>query len=158
MALNDDMHILAALPLFQGLEPDQLRLIAFGSEHRPISAGHLLFRERSPAECAYVVIKGRFELSNAGRDGKPQVSGVAQPGTMLSELALATMVERKYTAVALEESEVIRIPRPLFHRLLEEYPQLARVMQERIRRNLLALAEGARALGAKFEDDKICPE
>ncbi|MDQ0457321.1 cyclic nucleotide-binding domain-containing protein [Rhizobium paknamense] len=150
MALSDDMQLLSSLPLFQGLEPDQLRLIAFGAEHRPIATGHLLFRERSPAECAYVVVRGRFELSTQGRDGKPHVAAVAEPGTMLSELALATMVERKYTAIALEEAEVIRIPRPLFHRLLEEYPQLARVMQERIRQNLLALASGAKALEDRF--------
>ncbi|MUO79649.1 cyclic nucleotide-binding domain-containing protein [Agrobacterium vitis] len=150
MALSDDMQLLSSLALFQGLEPDQLRLIAFGAEHRPIGQGQPLFREHSPAECAYVVVRGRFELSNTGRDGKPQVAAVAGPGTMLSELALATMVERKYTAIALEDSEVLRIPRPLFHRLLEEYPQLGLVMQERIRQNLMALATGAKGMEERF--------
>lgn len=150
MALSDDMRILGALPLFQGLEPDQLRLIAFGSEHRPISAGQTLFRERSPAECAFVILSGRFELLNIGRDGQSQQAAIATPGMMLSELALATMVERKYTAVALEEGEVLRIPRPLFHRLLEEYPALGRIMQERIRQNLINLASAAQAMETRF--------
>ncbi len=39
MALSDDIQLLAQVPLFQGLESDQLRLIAFGAEHRNIPKG-----------------------------------------------------------------------------------------------------------------------
>ncbi|MBB4954917.1 CRP-like cAMP-binding protein [Agrobacterium vitis] len=150
MALSDDMQLLSALSLFHGLEQDELRLIAFGAEHRAIGPGQILFRERSPAECAYVVVRGQLELSNMGRDGQPQVAAIVGPGTMLSELALATMVERKYTAVALDDTEVMRIPRQLFHRLLEEYPRLGAVMQERIRQNLVALATGVKSMEERF--------
>jgi len=101
MALADDIELLAKVPLFAGLSSDQLRLIAFGAEHRPVGAGQALFRERSPAECAYVVARGTFELSSLARGGKPRVEGVAGPGVMLSELALVSMVERKFTAIAL---------------------------------------------------------
>jgi CRP-like cAMP-binding protein len=150
MALSDDMQLLSVLPLFHGLEPDELRLIAFGAEHRTVGPGQILFRERSPAECAYVVVRGQFELSVLGRDGKPKVVTTVGPGTMLSELAMATMVERKYTAVALDDTEVMRIPRQLFHRLLEEYPKLAGIMQDRIRQNLMALASGAKGMEERF--------
>lgn len=150
MALSDDMELLSAVPLFQDLDKDQLRLIAFGAEHRPIGAGQALFREKSPAECAFVIARGRFELSTLGRGGKPKVEAIAEPGTMLSELALATMVERKYTAIALEDSNVIRITRALFHRLLEEYPEMAAVLQDRIRQNIAALASQAASLGYRF--------
>ncbi len=151
MALSDDMQLLSALPLFHGLEQDELRLIAFGAEHRNLGPGQILFRERSPAECAFVVVRGQFELSNTGRDGQPQVAAIVGSGTMLSELALATMVERKYTAVALDETEVMRIPRQLFHRLLEEYPRLAGIMQDRIRQNLVALATGVKSMEERFQ-------
>ncbi|MCM2293336.1 cyclic nucleotide-binding domain-containing protein [Allorhizobium sp. BGMRC 0089] len=150
MALSDDMQLLSGQPLFQGLDVDQLRLIAFGAERKSIGQGQPLFRQHAPAECAYVVARGRFELIETGHDGKAHVAAVAGQGTMLSELALATMVERKYTAIALEEAEVLRIPRSLFHRLLEEYPSLGQVMQQRIRDSLLALAKGAKALEDRF--------
>ncbi len=151
MALSDDIELLSCVPLFQGLDNDQLRLIAFGAEHRTVAAGQALFRERSPAECAYVMSRGRLELSTFGRGGKPKVEAVAERGTMLSELALVTMVERKYTAIALEDCEVIRITRAMFHRLLEEYPAMAAVVQERIRLSLRSLVEGSAALAPRFE-------
>lgn len=151
MALSDDIELLSCVPLFQGLDKDQLRLIAFGAEHRTVAAGQALFREKSPAECAYVVTRGRLELSTFARGGKAKVEAIAERGTMLSELALVTMVERKYTAIALDDCEVIRITRAMFHRLLEEYPAMAVVVQERIQQSLRALVEGSTALAPRFE-------
>lgn len=150
MSLSDDIELLSALPLFSGLDKDQLRLIAFGAEHRQVATGQALFREKSPAECAYVVSRGDIELYVIGRDGKPHLETRVGPGVMLSELALITMVERKYTAVAAEDVDVIRITRALFHRLLEEYPQMARQVESRIRESLAALIDGAEALAPKF--------
>ncbi len=151
MALSDDIELLSAVPLLQGLDADQLRLIAFGAEHRHVSAGQALFREKTPADCAYVIARGQFELSLLGRGGKPRIEAVAGVGTMLSELALATMVERKFTAIALEDSDVIRITRALFHRLLEEYPAMAAVVGDRIRDNIAALAFDAGAMTGRFD-------
>ncbi|MBO3758208.1 cyclic nucleotide-binding domain-containing protein [Ciceribacter sp. L1K22] len=151
MALNDDIALLAAVPLFQGLDREQLRLIAFGAEHRRVKAGEVLFQERAPAESAYIVAGGRFELSRKGRDGGKVIESVVGEGTLLSELALATMVERKFTAVALEEGDVIRITRALFHRLIEEYPEMARTVENRIRETIAALAQQASALQHRFQ-------
>ncbi|QLF68791.1 cyclic nucleotide-binding domain-containing protein [Peteryoungia desertarenae] len=151
MALIDDIDILAQVPLFAGMETDQLRLIAFGADHRTVAAGQVLFREHAPAECAYVVIRGAFELAVTGRSGQSVVETEVGPGVMLSELALITMVERKFTAVATQDSEVIRITRSLFHRLLEEYPSMARHVEGRIKDTLAALVEGSNALSGRFQ-------
>ncbi|MFP3802893.1 cyclic nucleotide-binding domain-containing protein, partial [Paraburkholderia sp. SIMBA_027] len=83
-----------------------------------ISTGEMLFREGSPAESAYVVTSGALELTVMDKDGHHRVQRVAGPGTLLSELALVTLVERKYTAVAREDTGIIRITRSLFHRLI----------------------------------------
>ena len=150
MALNDDIKLFAQVPLFQGLDDDQLRLVAFGAERRNIGKGQALFREHSPAECAFVVSRGRFDLYTEGRDGLAELNSSVGPGTLLSELALVTMVERKFTAVAAEDGEVLRVPRTLFHRLLEEYPAVARLLEARIKENLVALAKAAQAMSGRF--------
>lgn len=150
MALSDDIQLLSRVPLFQGLDGDQLRLIAFGAERRNVQKGQALFREHSPAECAFVVARGRIDLYTEGRDGIAELKDRAEPGTLLSELALVTMVERKFTAIAAEDGEVVRIPRTLFHRLLEEYPQVAALLEARIRQNILDLARAATAMAGRF--------
>ncbi|RDJ09645.1 cyclic nucleotide-binding domain-containing protein [Rhizobium grahamii] len=150
MALNDDIRLLSQLPLFHGMSEDQLRLIAFGADRRVISAGQMLFREGSPAESAYVILAGGVELSRTGRDGQPEVQNTVGPGTLLSELALITLVERKFTAIATEDTSIIRITRSLFHRLIEEYPDAARLIETRIRDNIAALAAKAAAQLHRF--------
>lgn len=150
MALNDDIRLFSQLPLFHGMDEDQLRLIAFGADRRTITAGQTLFRERSPAECAYVLASGSLELSTMDAKGNSEVQTTVKPGTLLSELALITLVERKYTAVALEDSVVIRISRALFHRLIEEYPDAAMLIEARVRENFKAMVAKASAMMHRF--------
>ncbi|MBA8833036.1 cyclic nucleotide-binding domain-containing protein [Rhizobium leguminosarum] len=150
MALTDDIHMLAQLPLFKDMNEDQLRLIAFGADRRMIAAGQMLFRQGSPAESAYVILSGSLELSATSSDGMQRTGGIAGPGTLVSELALVTLVERKFTAVAREDTSIIRITRALFHRLIEEYPDAARLIENRIRDNLAELAAKAASQFYRF--------
>ncbi|WP_337269399.1 cyclic nucleotide-binding domain-containing protein [Oryzifoliimicrobium ureilyticus] len=145
MALADDINLLAQIPLFSGMSDDQLRLIAFGADRRFVPEGQLLFREGSPAESAYVVVDGQIELSRLNRSGDSVVDMVVGRGALLSELALITFVERKYTALAVRDCGVLRLTRPLFHRLIEEYPSTAEIIANRIRDNIAALAAKAAA-------------
>ena len=119
MSLSDDIHLLSQLPLFKDMNDDQLRLIAFGADRRVIAAGQMLFRQGSPAESAYVITSGSLELSVTGADGMGRTEAIAGAGALISELALITLVERKFTAIAREDTAIIRITRALFHRLIE---------------------------------------
>ncbi|MBP2562718.1 CRP-like cAMP-binding protein [Neorhizobium galegae] len=150
MSLTEDIRLLSQVPLFRDMNDDQLRLVAFGAERRQVTTGQQLFREKSPAESAFIVARGRFELLMADRGGELKVEATVGAGTLLSELALVTMVERKFTAIAIEDSEALKISRSLFHRLLEEYPQVGRVIESRIRDNIASLAKAAAAMQDRF--------
>ncbi|OJT98102.1 MAG: protein kinase [Rhizobium sp. 63-7] len=150
MGLQDDIRILSTVPLFAGMNDDQMRLVAFGAERRHLSAGQTLFREKAPAECAYIVAEGRIELLANGRDGKPVLKETVGPGMLLSELALMTLVERKYTAVAQGDAEVLRITRALFQRLMEEYPVVAVRAEARLRDNIAGMIDDIAALERFF--------
>lgn len=150
MALNDDIALLSTVPLFCDISEDKLRLIAFGAERRKLQAGQMLFREGSPADCAFVVASGRFELSRAGKGGQAVSLGFAERGTLLGELAMVTSVNRSMTAIAPDTAEVIRINRPLFRRMLEEYPDIAGIIRQRIDENLAALNADLGRISGRF--------
>jgi CRP-like cAMP-binding protein len=150
MALNDDIRLLSSVPLFKELDGDQLRLIAFGAERRLLAETQELFREGSPAEAAYIVVRGQIGLYSTNRVGEVHHQKNVGPGTLLSELALVTMVERKFTALAASDAEVLKINRGLFQRLLEEYPQVGRLIEARIRENIAGLAKAAAAMEHRF--------
>ena len=61
------------------------------------------------------------------------------PGAMLGEMALIAQTTRLTGAMAEEETEVIRISRAIFRRILEEYPEAAASLHAHISKNLLQL-------------------
>jgi len=152
MALKDDIHLMASVPAFVELGEEQLRLLAFGAEHRRLEDGQILFREASPADCAFVVVSGQLALSTTGRNGENVEAGIAGPGAMVSELAMIAATERKATAAASGNTEVLRITRALFHRMMEEYPDVGRQTETRLRAQFSAMAKDLAALQGKFRD------
>ena len=150
MSLNDDIALLSIVPLFCEISEDKLRLIAFGAEHRRVAAGQQLFRQGAAADCGFAVASGRFTLVQTGRNGHAVSTEAAERGTLLSELALISMVDRKFTATADIDSDVIRINRPLFRRMLEEYPEVAQIVQARLRENLGTLVRRTAAMQSRF--------
>jgi len=150
VALNDDIALLSTVSLFRDIGEDKLRLIAFGAERRKMQPGQVLFREGTPADCAFVVADGRFELTRKNRDGQTTSLGMAERGALLGELAMVTAVDRTMTAIAPDNAEVIRINRPLFRRMLEEYPDIAGIVRQRIADNLAALNAGLGKIAGRF--------
>ena len=150
MSLTDDISLLAKVPVFQELSDEQLRLIAFGTEKRRLTKGQVLFKESSPAECAYIVCNGTIELSVENQNGQQVHQFNAGVGVMLSELALFTLCERKFTAIAASDVEVLRVTRAIFHRLVEEYPDIGHSVMRRIQDNIARLASGAAGMQHHF--------
>ena len=126
MALDDDIRILSSVKLFQGFSQEQLRLLAFGAENTFLQAERKLYLEDDEADSAYVVVSGLIALYRE-QGGERIPIGTAGPGAMLSELALIADTRRLTSA-----SEVIRLSRKMFRRILEEYPELAVQLHERI--------------------------
>lgn len=129
MSLDSDIQLLARVRLFQGFLPDHLRLLAFGAEARTLGRGTRLFQRDTMSDGGYVVVHGQIDLISGLHDSVISSHG---PASLIGEMALITETITPATAVAVEHSEVLKIPRPLFRRMLNEYPQLAGVLQERI--------------------------
>ncbi|UDL87580.1 cyclic nucleotide-binding domain-containing protein [Mesorhizobium sp. PAMC28654] len=149
MALDDDIRILSAVGLFQGFTQEQLRLLAFGAETTLLQADRKLYREDDEADSAYVVVSGRIALYRE-QNGERIPIGTAGPGAMLSELALIADTKRLTSASAAIDSEVIRLSRKMFRRILEEYPEIAAHLHQRISEDFQAMIRRIEELAPRF--------
>lgn len=140
MALDDDIAILSEAPLFNLLERDALRLVAFASETRTLRAGDMLFRKGDRSDGGYVVSRGAIAL-DANDDGSP-AAFIAGPGSLIGQAALFTRITRPATATAREPSTVIRVTPSLMRRVLEEFPDAAAAMQNAMADELDRLTQG----------------
>jgi CRP-like cAMP-binding protein len=125
MAIDDDITFLERVPTLSLLGRQALRILAIGAETRYIHSGEVLFKRGEEADGAYVIQEGRFKLSS--NDGDELTVG---PCTLLGEVALFSETRRPATARALEPSTVLRIPRFLFVRMLDSFPEAARKLRE----------------------------
>jgi CRP-like cAMP-binding protein len=100
-----------------------LRILAIGAESRYVHIGEVLFNAGDLADSGFVVQEGSFSLTMRSSDGAEALR--VGPGTLLGELAMLAETTRPVTATALEPSTVLRIPRGLFLKMLEGYPEAA---------------------------------
>ncbi len=131
MTIEDDIAFFERVPTLNLLGRDALRILAIGAENRYVHSGEALFSTGETADGAYVVQEGSFALSTSpGRGDEIQVG----PMTLLGELAMITETKRAMTATALEPSSVLRIPRTLFLKMLESFPESARRLRDSLNR------------------------
>ena len=134
MALEDDVRNLAHNPTLRDLEPEALRLLAFSAETRILRAGDVLFRRGQASDGGYVLLSGSIALEAEGP------ATIVRPPTLLGDSARIIETRRPATALAREPSGVLKISRPLFHRILSEYPDSAVRLRRTLRDRLIGLS------------------
>jgi CRP-like cAMP-binding protein len=131
MTIEDDIFFLERLTIFGQLGFSALQILAIGSETRQLVSGEVLFTVGDAADSGYIIQEGALRLDLPGTD--PSDSDiVVGPGALLGELALVTETKRPVTATAIEPSTVMRISRGLFRKVLEGFPDAARLMRDRV--------------------------
>ena len=128
MSIEDDIAFLETVPALAPLGRDALRILAIGAESRYVHDGAALFFEGEVADAAFVVQEGSFEI--AAKENRAIAPSTVGPRTLIGEMALLCETRRPVTATAREPSTVVRIPRQLFLKMLEGYPQAAQRMRE----------------------------
>jgi CRP-like cAMP-binding protein len=131
MTIEDDIAFLERVPSFAILGRDALRILAIGAESRYVHVGEVLFTVGDPADAGYVIQDGSFTLKTDNTESSAAEMTVTR-GALLGELALLTETTRPVTATAAEPSTVIRVPRSLFLKMLEGFPDAAGRLREYI--------------------------
>jgi len=128
MTIEDDIAFFEQVPTLNTLGRAALRILAIGAENRYVHSGEVLFNAGDPADSGFVVQEGFFNLTTPESEGGDTL--VVGRGTLIGELALLTETVRPVTATANEPSTVLRIPRTLFLKMLEGYPEAAEKLRE----------------------------
>jgi CRP-like cAMP-binding protein len=128
MTIEDDISFFERVPMLNLLGRQALRILAIGAQTRYVHGGEVLFNAGDEADGGFVVQEGRFNIAPAASEGGKAI--VVGPYTLLGEVALFTQSRRAATATALEPSNVLLIPRPLFLKMLDSFPDSARKLRD----------------------------
>lgn len=120
------LQFLGDLPLFDNITDCSRRLLAGGCRFIRVGRGQIVFFEADTGESAYVVRSGTISIVLNSPDGREMEIDEVRAGGMFGELELLTREPRSACAVAYTNAELLVIPGPLFLKVMEAEPALAR--------------------------------
>ena len=142
--LSNEVELLRRVPLFAGVEPAKLKLLAYTSDVVTYHPGQVLFRMGDAGDAAYVIIEGAAEVSVATEAGDIPVAKL-KDGDFLGEIAILCDTPRTATVTASSELKTLRIRKEPFFELLRQFPEMAiemtRLLAERLTRTTAELVE-----------------
>jgi CRP-like cAMP-binding protein len=115
------------VPSLGALDGEALLELVGSSVNLCWSADSTVFSKGDDGDALYVVLSGAVSV----QDGGTEVQRI-EPGDYLGERALVRGEPRTLDAVAVEDSELMVVPKEAVTRLLEERPALAAAVRERL--------------------------
>ncbi len=125
------IEILKMVPLFQQLDEQQLEQILTLCRKKSYKAQTVLFREREPGSCFYILLTGSVKIYTANASGGEKILSIIQPGENFGELSLIDGQPRSASAETIINSTLLTLSADHFMELMRSNFEIARtVMRE----------------------------
>ena len=130
MSLKREYEMLRRVPIFAGIEPAKLKLLAFMCERVGFDPGNRLMRQGDPADAAYLIIDGHAEVILETPSG-PVIVATLGVNEVVGEMGILGDAPRAATVRAKDRLIALRIPKEPFMRMLREFPTVTvSIMQQ----------------------------
>ena len=125
--------------LFAGMSGESLAAIARTLRARRFRRGEVLFHEGDPGDALFVVASGAVKVVVPSDEGEEAILATLRRGDFLGELALLDGAPRSASAVALEATEALALPRDQFLALVAREPAIRDALLASLSRELRRL-------------------
>lgn len=112
--------------IFRRLTPEDRQRLAGVATLREFAKGESLFLEGDPSDLLYTVVTGRVKVFKATARGTDVILEIFGPGDPVGAVAVYEARNYPATAVTLEPTTCVVIPRQAFFSLLESHPSIVR--------------------------------
>jgi len=123
--VDDIVSLLANVPVFEAMGPDDLSRVAEVAVPRRFVAGQVIFREGDASDTCYVVRDGHARAIREHADGRTITLANFGPGDIFGELAMFEDERRSATVETLDALEACAILGTDMRRLMREHPDIA---------------------------------
>src|SRR3954454_5076061 len=115
---EETVALLARVPVFADLDPEDLQRVAEVAVPRSFEAEHVVFREGDDSDTCYIVRSGHARAVRSHADGRMITLARFGPGDIFGELAMIDDERRSATVEAIEELTTVAIPGSAMRELL----------------------------------------
>ncbi|WP_430471050.1 ABC transporter transmembrane domain-containing protein [Thalassospira lucentensis] len=134
--IDQEVRLLRTIPLFAGLDPSVVKLLAFTSPRLTFKRGEVLVKQGDPGDAAYIVISGLGEIWLTTDEMQTVKLRDVNPKEVIGEIALLVDAPRSATIRAVEDMTVLKLDKAEFLGLVRQDQavaiQLIRVLADRL--------------------------
>jgi CRP-like cAMP-binding protein len=147
--------LLARLPLFSALTPEQIAPLAAASRERRLAKGEMLFQKGDPAKGFYVVASGQIKLAFPSAQGNEKVVEIINPQQSFGEAMM--FMDRPFPvfAEALVDTVVVHIGKDVVFELIAGDPSFARCMLAGLSMRLHSLIADVEAYSLRSSAQRV---
>lgn len=133
--------------LLQDIDKAGLDKMAKITRQVTVKKGEPLFKEKDETKGLWLILSGKIEISRITADGWRQTLVVLPPDHFFGELSILENRKHVASAVALEDTELLLIPKEDFEKMMDEDCALALCIVKRI---AIAMSKNLRRMNDKF--------
>jgi predicted acylesterase/phospholipase RssA/CRP-like cAMP-binding protein len=146
-ALDAIAQVAGADDMFGGLDQTARAAVEAEADFVSLSSGEILFREGDAGDALYVVLTGRLRVVVAVPDGESRTLAEIGRGEVVGEMALLTGDPRSATVIAVRDTQLVRLSRVAFERIVQQCPGAMLLVTRRLVHRLQQMNRGGRVLG-----------
>jgi CRP-like cAMP-binding protein len=133
--------------LLQDIDKVGLNKFAKITRQVSIKKGESLFKEKDDTRGLWLILSGKIEISRVTADGWRQTLVVLSAGHFFGELSILEKRKHVASAVALEDTELLLLPKEDFDKMMEEDCALALHIVKKI---AIVMSKNLRRMNDKF--------
>jgi CRP/FNR family cyclic AMP-dependent transcriptional regulator len=122
---QETIALLARVPVFEQLAPEDLGRVAGVAVPRRFDARQVVFREGDDSDTCYIVRSGHARAVREHGDGRQIALAQFGPGDIFGELALFDTERRSATVEAVDDLEVVAVLGADMRSLMRRHPDIA---------------------------------
>jgi CRP/FNR family transcriptional regulator len=122
--MNYDLKKLKSLPLFSTLTESEIQEIQACILTEKFKKKEDIFAEGDPSDWFYLLVSGKVKITKLSHDGREIILELISPQDFFGGLAVLKGFPYPANAVAMEDSEVIKISRVNLLKIIDRFPHI----------------------------------
>lgn len=143
-----------SLPVFRGLTPEDQRRLAVLATLKEYARGDFLWRSGDAAEFLTVIVKGRVKIVRHAEAGDVILEIFAE-GEPVGAIAVYNYMPYPASAICLEPTTLLLVPRRDYFELLDRHPDFARAIIREQTKLVIALTRKVEEMRGQRVDVRI---
>lgn len=115
---------LSKISLFNSLSPSELKEVSPYIIQASAKKRETIFSEGDPPDWFYIVLEGKVKITKLSQDGKEIILEIISPTDFFGGLAVIKGFPYPANAIAMEDTELLKISRSNLMRILDRFPGL----------------------------------